>query len=134
MKLEDTDLAHLVQDVHIEKEGVYYFFDTFVISEINKGVVYNWDTAQNIINAVTLHYGENNLSKISYISNRVNSYSVKPTDWFKFYKSNIGLKAYAIVSYTQKGFVNAAIESQFLKFVKHNKFNDLHIAIDWVNK
>lgn len=130
MKVIDTYLAELIEDVHITKYGKYYFFKNLIISEIDEGVIYNWEAAQEIIDVIYEYYGEN--PSVSYISNRINKYSFVPTDWIKFYKSRHNfLNNYAVVTYSNKGLSNALLEKLFLK-TKVQHFTKLHAAIDWV--
>ena len=86
MKVEDSYL----NDKYIEKiamsHGTYYFFEKFIISEISSGVVFDWALAKEIIDVANAFYGED--INISYISNRVNKYSLNPIDWIKFFKYN----------------------------------------------
>ncbi|WP_299887983.1 hypothetical protein [uncultured Lacinutrix sp.] len=131
MRIADSNLADLIEDIHVSEYGNYYFFDDFIISEINEGVLYNWAAAQDAIEAAYKHYGEN--PSICYITNRVNNYSVKPLDWIKFFSSKNKLNGYAIVSYTERGWVNAVVEKLFLK-TRVERFFDLYDAISWAKK
>ena len=132
MRIQDSNIIDSVKDVHVTKEGIYYFFDKFIIGEINKDVVYDWKSAQSAINAGMEFYGREKFLNITYISNRVNEYSVKPIDWLKFFKSDYNMKAYAIVSYSDKGFMNGAIEELFMKIGNFKRFTKLEDAINWV--
>ena len=131
MKITDTNLKELIEYVHVSKYGNYYFFKDFIVSEIKQGVIYNWEASQDAIEAAIEYYGEN--PSICYISNRVNQYSVNPIDWFKFFKSEKNLNGYAIVSYTENGWINALIEKLFFSS-KIERFNNLSEAIIWTKK
>lgn len=110
--------------------GTYYLFDTFVVAEINEGVVYSWeDHAKPIVERLAHLYDQNG-ENIVYISNRVHSYAVKPSDWLKFFKNNYALKGYAIVGYTSKGIFNSLIEKLFVRS-SFESFNTLEDAIAW---
>ena len=130
MKVENLNIQDAVEDIHISEFGVFYFFKNFVIAEIHQGVIYNWDNAQDVIKAIDEHYGDN--AKICYISNRINKYSINPTDWIKFYNShsNNKLNGYAIVSYSKIGRINALIEKLFIK-ANFERFSNLYDAIEW---
>ncbi len=110
--------------------GTYYLFDTFIISEINEGVVYTWDDhAKPLVEELSELYdqkGEN----LVLISNRVHSFSVKPSDWIKFFKSGYKLKGYAIVSYTRRGLITSLIEKLFMRN-SFQSFDNLEGAIAW---
>lgn len=132
MKVEDSNIIDLVKKNHSCKEGNYYFFDCFVIAEINAGVTYSWEVAKKVIDVVEEFYGKN--AAIGYVTNRINDYSIKPTDWLKFHKNNHKITCYAIVSNTKQGIFNAAIENLFLKDVTVERFTDLHDAINWTKQ
>ena len=128
MKIENSNIKDHIEDIHVSKYGVYYFFKDFVIGEIHQGVIYTWESAQDIIIAAHDHYGGN--PNICYITNRVNKYSIKPTDWLKFFSTKNNLNGYAIVSYSKNGWMNALIEKMFLK-TKFERFSNLLDAIEW---
>ena len=128
MKVENSNIKDHIEDIHVSENGIYYFFKDFVIAEIHQGVIYTWDSAQDIIQAAHEHYGEN--PNICYITNRVNKYSIKPTDWLKFFNTKNKLNGYAIISYSKNGWINALIEKLFIK-TKFERFSNLLDAIEW---
>ncbi len=129
MKVEDSYL----NDKYIEKitmsHGTYYFFEKFIISEISAGIVFDWAFAKEVIDVANAFYGED--INISYISNRVNKYSLNPIDWIKFFKYDYALNKIAFVSYTDVGTSNILLEKIFIK-TKLQKFSTLESAVDWV--
>jgi len=131
MKIKDTKLVDDVEDILISDHGIYYFFEEFIVAEITEGYIYNWESAQEVIEAAIIHYGED--LPISYITNRVNNYSVKPTDWLKFFKGNYNLNGYAIVTYTETGWFNAILEKLFFPS-NFERFTNLLEAINWVKQ
>jgi len=131
MRIEDTELVDEIQDIIIFEHGNYYFFEDFIISEISEGYNYNWEAGKEVTKIAQKHYGKS--LSICYISNRVNNYSVKPTDWMKFFKSNYNLNGYAIVAYTETGWFNAIIEKLFFPN-NFERFTDLREAINWAKK
>lgn len=132
MKIIFTDLIKEIQDVHSTENGNFYFFENYVISEIHEGVIYNWEAAQELILLINAHYGPK--SSINFISNRVNKYSIVPTDWIKFYNNQYSsrLNSYSIVSYTNSNLLNIMIEKLFMK-VSANHFSDINLAIHSIN-
>jgi hypothetical protein len=131
MLVAESKLKHELQDVYILSTGIFYFFDDFIVSEMNEGVHFNWEAAQDIIELALNHYGSG--SKISYISNRVNSYSIEAQDWLKFFKSRHSLRAFAVVTYSKSGLINVMMEKIFFKS-KIKTFENLYDAADWVSK
>jgi len=131
MRIQETNLADTVQDIFISKYGMFYFFDGFIISELNEDITYTWEAAQEAIEAAYKHYGEN--PSVCYISNRVNTYSIKPADWIKFFTAKNQLNGYAIVSYTESNWANAILEKLFLR-TKVERFHDLYEAIHWAKQ
>ena len=133
MTIKNSNLSSLIEDIHISKYGDYYFFKDFIISEIKEGITFSWEVAQELLPAVFKHYGSK--PSLSYITNRVNNYSVNPADWYKFFNSNdkTCLKGYAMVSYTEAGWVNSIIEKLFVQ-TKVESFTNLYEAIDWVSQ
>ena len=129
MRIEETNLADTVEDIFISKYGIFYFFEDYIISELNEDIVYTWEASQEAINAAYKHYGDN--PSVCYISNRVNTYSVKPADWIKFFTTKNKLNGYAIVSYTETNWANSILEKLFLRRTKVERFKNLHEAIDW---
>lgn len=131
MRITDTNLNEFIEDTHISKYGNYYFLNGFIVSEINKGVVYNWEVAQEIIELAVNYYGEN--LPVCLISNRIYPYATNPLGWNKFFKSKRRLNAFAVVSYTERTWKNAAIEKLFFNS-KMERFKNIHEAVNWVKK
>ncbi|MBU2995721.1 hypothetical protein KO500_04720 [Cellulophaga baltica] len=110
--------------------GSYYLFDGFVVAEINEDVIYSWEHHGKQITQEISNLYENNGDGIIYITNRIYNYSVKPSDWLKFYKNNFNLKGYAIVSYSEKGKKNSLLERLFMNS-KMKRFTCINSAIEW---
>ena len=128
MKIEETK--------YIEKEhkkvempyGNFYFFEKFLLSEINQGVHFSWEKVKKVAEIAHKYYGKNN--KVVYISNRVNSYSVEPQSWLKFDKEFNFFKASAIIAYNMKGSLSVVLEKLFSQ-KRIQKFEKLDDAIKW---
>lgn len=129
MLVAESNLKYELEDVYILSSGVFYFFENFIISEINEGVHFNWEAAQDIIELALNHYGSG--SKISYISNRVYSYSIEAQDWLKFFKKRHTLRSFAVVTYSKSGLINVMMEKIFFKS-KIKTFENLYDAAEWV--
>lgn len=113
--------------------GNYYLFDTFVVAEINEGVLFTWEDHAKPITEEFAHLYDNNGEDIVYISNRVNLYSVKPSDWVKFFRNGYKLRGYAVVSYTSRGIFNSLIEKLFMRN-SFQSFTNLEDAIAWAKE
>ncbi|WP_411029149.1 hypothetical protein [Spongiimicrobium sp. 3-5] len=113
--------------------GNYFLFDSFIIAEINEDVLFTWENHGKKVTEDLTNLYDNDGRDFVLITHRINSYSVMPTDWIKFFKSSYKLKGYAIVSYTRAGFLNAGLEKLFLKS-KVKRFRVLEEAIAWAQE
>lgn len=112
------------------KYGDVFVFDGFVVSEIKEGISFSWeDHAQPMIKDIT-DFTKCKGSDLVYISHRIHSYSVVPTDWLKFFRNSFSLKGYGIVGYSGLVTVSSVIENLFFK-KKIRRFNSLEAAVHW---
>ncbi|WP_396600961.1 hypothetical protein [Algibacter sp. R77976] len=109
--------------------GTYYFCDRFVISELQESVHFDWIKAELIIEKIIKFYGKN--VKIGFISNRINHFSVDPSNWTKIERKYNIIAASAIVIYNNSNFMNASIEKQFAK-KSIKRCMSLEEAILWI--
>ena len=126
--VKEIDFFKNIREIRECDFGVFYFFDGLVISEINEGVVFNWSMAKKIINIAYDIIGKD--KPIAYISNRINNYSVVPTDWLKFYKNRHQLEFYSVVAYNKGGLSSIVLEKMFFR-KNIRQFSDLETAIKW---
>ncbi|GHC51609.1 hypothetical protein [Ulvibacter litoralis] len=128
MRIEDS----IYKDKYVKKItieiGELYFFERFIVSEINEGAHFTWTIAEKIINHAYDHYGKD--IKVVYIANRINTYNINPQDWLNFYKERHHLEGLAIVAYTKLGLMNVVLEKIFTQ-TRLKKFNNLDDAIKW---
>ena len=108
--------------------GIFFYFDSLVISEIKDGIVFGWDMAEKAVIAAEEIFGKK--QPIAYISNRINNYTVAPTDWIKFYTNRNRLSFYSVVGSTQGSFASIVLERMFFQNSIH-QFTDLQEAIDF---
>ncbi|MBP0904555.1 hypothetical protein ACFSKN_11690 [Mariniflexile gromovii] len=111
--------------------GNVFIFENFVVSEINRGVNFNWDDHGKTITEDVAYYLDTNGINLVYISHRINSYSVVASDWLKFFKHSYNLKGYYIVSENNIGFLNSLIENLFFNG-KIKRFTTIEAAVNWV--
>ncbi|MCX7548326.1 hypothetical protein OS188_10225 [Xanthomarina sp. F1114] len=130
MKFENSKYSKLLRNSKIEFSfGTFFFLDKFIISELNEGIHFNWDKIEIVISAIAEHYGDN--FKVGFISNKVNSYSIEPHLWVRFYKEYDFVLASAMVTYNPFGYKNATLEKHFSeKSLKRCK--SLEEAVDWI--
>ena len=110
--------------------GTFYYLEDCVISEIGEGQNFSWEMGDLVIKLGEEFYGEN--SRVHYISNRINSYSIIPMDWLKFYAHKKRFKSFSVVVYGERGAINLTIEKLFYRD-KINTFGSLKEALQWVD-
>ncbi|MFY0714195.1 hypothetical protein J1D01_10990 [Seonamhaeicola sp. NFXS20] len=112
MKFKNSKFFNNLKHVEIVKPfGNFYFFEKFILSEINDGVHFDWDMIKEVMDEAITFYGSD--VKLGYISNRVNSYSMNPQSWNMVKEEYNIIVASAIVTYSTMTFMNATIEKQF---------------------
>lgn len=113
--------------------GHIYIFEGFVVSELDEGIIYSWDNQGKVLAKDLARLLGTNGTNLYYISNRINDYSVIPSDWTKYFNSKYTLKAYCVVSQSKMGIINAKVEGLFFKSeIKH--FKTIDEAISWVKR
>lgn len=126
--IKELDFFENIREVREFEFGSFYFFDGLVISEINKGVFFQWKMAEKAVKASKEFYGKD--APIAYISNRIHSYTVVPTDWIKFYNNRHELAYYSVVGNTKGSLPSTLLEKMFFKG-SLQQFEDLEDAINW---
>nr|WP_321415232.1 hypothetical protein [uncultured Allomuricauda sp.] len=127
-RVRDLEFFKKIKQIREYEFGTFYFFDGLVISEMNEGETFDWSIAEKIIDVAYEVLGKDR--PIAYISNRINNYSVVPTDWLKFYKHRHKLDLYSIVAYNTSGLTSVVLEKLFFKD-KIRQFSNLEDAIKW---
>ncbi|MFD1064171.1 hypothetical protein ACFQ1Q_13010 [Winogradskyella litorisediminis] len=110
--------------------GNVFIFDGFVISEINSGITFTWENHAKVIVDDVTSFLDTDGRDLVYISNRINSYAVKPNDWLKFFTNSYSLKGYGVVAQTKGSIMNTVIENLFFN-KKIQRFQSLEAAIQW---
>jgi hypothetical protein len=127
-RVRDLAFFKKIKEVREYEFGVFYFFDGLVISEMSEGTTFDWEKAEKIIRVAYEILGKD--KPVAYISNRINDYSVVPTDWLKFYKNRHHLEFYSIVAYNNGGLASVILEKMFFRN-KIRQFSNLEDAIQW---
>lgn len=110
--------------------GDIFVFDGFIVSEMKEGFTVSWDEHMNRMSEDVAQFTGNDGTDFIYISHRIHSYSIMPSDWLKFFKNSYTLKGYGVVGYTQGSFLNIVIENLFFH-KKIKRFNSLEAAVQW---
>ncbi|GEQ86365.1 hypothetical protein ULMS_18730 [Patiriisocius marinistellae] len=132
MKIAESKYFSNVKKIITINEGDFYVFDDYVVGEIKQGVVFNWDCAEEVIEEVYNYFGNKNI-KVSYVSNRIHSYSLYPQDWLKFFNGSNTLNCISVVTNERIGLSNLILEKLFIK-TKVQKFTSLDNAIAWAKQ
>lgn len=127
-RVREIEFFKNIREIREYEFGVFYFFDNLVISEINEGVLFDWEMAMKAVDAAYEVIGRD--STIAYISNRVNNYSVVAADWRKFYFNRNQLSLYSVVGNTHGSFASLVMERMFFRN-NIKQFSDLEKAIQW---
>ncbi|OAD91343.1 hypothetical protein A7A78_12345 [Aequorivita soesokkakensis] len=106
--------------------GVVYFYGNIVVFEANEGVTLSYKTGFSVLLKGLTIVGT---KPFVYISNRTNSYSIKPMD-YKYLNKVPTLKCVGIVTYSEVGHSNAELESNFCK-KPFRIFENLTEAVIW---
>lgn len=129
ISVKETELYKEVIKEFDYSFGKIYIFQGFVVSEMNEGVVVNWDDhGKFFVYDISTFLGTDGKDLV-YISNRINSYSVVAPDWDKFFKTKYSLKAYFIVSDEKSSVLSSMIEGLFFQ-KKIRRFTSLYTAIN----
>ncbi|MFK5981881.1 MAG: hypothetical protein QM499_03120 [Flavobacteriaceae bacterium] len=131
MKIEDSRFINLEHEEITLPFGNFYFFEKFVVSELNEGVHFDWKRVKILSDIMTNHYGE--VNNLIYLSNRVNSYSIEPQSWLKFDSKYHLFKASGIIAYDNRGGLSVVLERLFSK-ERIKRFRRLKDAIEWALK
>ncbi len=122
-------LPYKLEDTYILQFGTFYFYETFVVSEIQKGISFDKKMAEMVIELIDNHYGKE--ANIGYISNRIYDYSVSTRAWYKFFEIRYRVKAYAIVSQKKQHPILCALKKLTYKQEKC-RYSSLLEAASWL--
>ncbi len=108
--------------------GLFHFCKNFIVAEIKEGINLNFDSGKELFQLANTYY--QGITPYVYISNRINSYSVKPTEHYKLENIFPNFKGYAIVTYDTVNYEVAKLEELFTNRPT-GIFNTLNEAVDW---
>lgn len=119
---------------HITKYGVFYFFDKYVITEYNEGITVNFDKWRDLFFLINKYYGDT--TNFGIISNRINSYSVFPTDYFYLNNMLFNLKCIAVVNNRRRihPHIDAELVEKLICPRPFQVFQDITQAKSWISQ
>ena len=120
----------LIKKIEIDI-GIVYFYKNYVVTEINEGIVVNFEKAAKLLQLGIEYYGSK--TPFVYISNRINSYSFEPTAHFKSTEMFPNLKGFGVVIYNKLNSDVAKMEQAFIN-KPTNIFYSLEEAIEWAEE
>ena len=106
--------------------GMVYFYDNIVVVEAKEGIIMSYKTGFSILLKGLSYMGNR---PWVYISNRLHSYSIKPTD-YKYLNKVPTLRAVGVVNYNEVGHANAELEAKFCK-KPFQTFDNILDAVIW---
>jgi hypothetical protein len=122
--------SYIVHQIH-RPYGKFYLFESYVVSEIEEGVVFGSLQAYDIFALLMEFYdGIKRPMRFVYLSNRIYSYSTKPVDWLDFKFMGVYMIGYGIVDNRERAVQNASIEKNFVP-CEIDVFENLSKAINW---
>ncbi len=111
--------------------GMFYFYENFIVGEVNEGSDLNFESGKKLYELIEIYY--KGIIPYVYISNRVNSYSFKPTRLHGSAQKFPNLKGYAIVTYNPVNRKIACLERTFAD-IPTDVFDTLEDAVLWSEK
>lgn len=111
--------------------GLFYFYENFVIGEVKEGQNIDFECAKGLYELVERYY--KNTIPYVYISNRIHSYSFKPTGHYKSSGLFTNLKGYGIITYSPIG-NNIAVLEQFFMNRPSAIFHNIEDAVKWAEQ
>ncbi|MEO8933997.1 MAG: hypothetical protein ABI295_06780 [Xanthomarina sp.] len=128
MKVINSPIAHLIEEMIVSKIGVFYFFKDFIIAEFNEGSHVSYYECEDVMERGGNKY---QLKPIGFISNRINSYSINVIDVFQNSLFLTNVKAYAIVYYSEITRNILEMEDQYFS-IPRPRFDNLIQASHWI--
>ncbi len=111
--------------------GSFYFYKNFVIGKVKEGLDLNFESGKKLYELIKQYYKSS--IPFVYISDRINSYSFKPTRIYGSQDYFPNLKGYAIVTYNSLNYKVAKLEETFTNMPTYIAEN-LDDAICWSEK
>ncbi|RMB56978.1 hypothetical protein EAX61_13015 [Dokdonia sinensis] len=129
MYIEHFSTEEKVDTVYNLDIGKFTIYDNFMVSEIVEGVNLDYKACDILLSIVLSHFG--NKPTFGYISNRVHTYSLVPTDLPRLKDLIPNKPRLAIVHHNELGQLSAQFERNFWPF-ELEVFNNLGQALDYI--
>lgn len=131
MRILESNLRSSIRHTHLLKAGPVYVFDTFLVTEFYEGSVIDYDCFKAIYSLLDTY--SNGDRGYGFVSNRINSYSVKATDFVTLAKERKAGQTYlsAIVTYDSFGQQMFSFEKQIYQ-CNSSVFTGIESALHWL--
>lgn len=129
MRNNDNSLPYKLEDTYILQFGTFYFYESFIVAEIQENISFDRKMAKMLLSLISNHYGKT--KQIGYISNRTKKYSVSASAWYKFFQMRYRFHAYAIVSKKKANPILCTLRKLFYKPTEC-RYDNLLDAASWL--
>lgn len=120
------NLPYTLEDTYILPFGTFYFYEAFVVSEVDTNVVFDKSMTELLLFLVVGHYGAQ--KHIGYISHRLNNYTVNKNVLSQFLGEEQQFIGFATVPASKESFWSRIKKDG----TKTEQFNSLLEAASWI--
>lgn len=128
MKVTETHLEPSIIDTYILENGQHYFFDNFIVSEINDGIKIDYDSSKDVLDVVNSHYEDS--KEVILITNCIHQNEISSNNWDKMLQD---VKAIGVVSNSRYE-LNTNPDLPHFTTARIRNFSKLEDAIKWANE
>jgi hypothetical protein len=130
MKILESSIKNQIKHIHLLKEGPAYIFENFVVTEFKEGATIDYECFKEIYALLDTYSGGD--KQFGFLSNRVNNYAVKATDFIVLAQERKDATRYksGVINYDIEGHQMFSFEKQFYK-CDTKQFFGLNQAIHW---
>lgn len=111
--------------------GTLTVFDTYIVAEFKEGLAIGFDNGREMLGIIYDHFGDS--GNFGFICNRVNAFSIIPTDLYQLDELFTNSPKIAIINYSTLGRLIAEYERTYWPF-PIALFDDLRDGIIWIDK
>lgn len=132
MTVKNSALKSDIQNSFKLSIGTVYFFENYLLTEMDEGANVDLINGQELIYAIREHFSDGR--PYGMICNRINSFSINLLDLEKLHNAANGLVARAIVTYSNQSEKAIELENHFCSFPNKKQFKSLLSAEKWVQE